>query len=103
MHSDEWRRARHWPADRCRLTRHERRALRRMGRRLSAEDPVLAELLQLRSRLWCAWVWTGTALLATAVVLDEGLLMLASVLVFGVPVGRWFTAWAGLGGRDQDP
>jgi hypothetical protein len=81
------------------LSRRERRALRRIAQRLSAEDPTLAGLLHAPPRVGRAAVWTGTVLFAAAVFLDEGLLMLASMLVLAVPCGRWFVAWAEQEGR----
>jgi hypothetical protein len=96
MHSEQWRRARRRPAvEQCRLTRRERRALRGIVRRLGAEDALLAGLFGVGERGRAATAWVGALLFALAVLLDQGLLMLASVLVVGVPVGRWFVAWAG--------
>jgi hypothetical protein len=101
MHSGQWRRARRRPGtERCRLTRRERRALHGIVRRLRAEDAVLAGLLGAEDRATGAAAWVGALLLALAVLLDQGLLMLASVLVVGVPVGRWFVAWAGSDDHD---
>jgi hypothetical protein len=101
MYDGLWRRARRRPgAERCRLTRRERRALRGIVRRLRAEDALLAGLFGVGDRARGATAWVGALLFALAVLLDQGLLMLASVVVVGVPVGRWFVAWAGTDDHD---